>query len=447
MKKTCEVCRLSYTETVETDLGTMCHNCVGLHQNCDSCGDLFHENTMRSHQEYTYCEICFDNLIGYCNDCEETYRRSELDRDGYCIECREPNSNIHEWDYQPRYKFYGKGPLYFGIELEIEFHGQNPDILIAAADQPYFFLKHDGSICEGAEVVSHPASFKWINDNFQNTWEKVLKVRNEGMRSFKTETCGIHIHMSKKAFSKFHLYKFLRFFRENVDFVTKISQRTEGNLNQWSALDSNESICYQAKRGCTEERYVAVNLNPPKTVEIRIFRGNLLDTAFRKNLEFCKALFDFTAKSSCLSLTAVHFHKFVVKNKKQFPNLLIFLLKLEIMKMKRRPTVNGVHRKFPSQREKDKWVIDTENDSKEWVREDSTVPIVDSAVSEARRMDAAPVSCQPEIQEEPTIQEQPIDPVPIAGWANYSHPNRAEAGYRISELRSAFLSHLNDNDQ
>ena len=191
-----------------------------------------------------------------------------------------------------------------------------------------------------------------------------------GMKSFKTDTCGIHIHMSKKAFSKLHLYKFLRFFRENTAFVAKISQRTSENLDQWSTLNSDESILYQAKHGKTCERYVAVNLGPPDTVEIRIFRGNLLETAFRKNLEFCKALFDFTAVSSSSSLTAIHFHKFVVKNKKQFPNLLAFLLKLEITKMKRVPTVNGVHRKFPSERDgDDKWLIDEENCSKEWVRE------------------------------------------------------------------------------
>ncbi|KKK69888.1 hypothetical protein LCGC14_2929540, partial [marine sediment metagenome] len=323
----------------------------------------------------------------------------------YCVECHEVNPNIHVFDYQPNYKFRGKGPLYFGIELEIEFNGQRPDTLIAAADNPYFFLKHDGSIHDGAEVVSHPASFKWINDNFSDTWRNVLKVRDSGMRSFKTETCGIHIHMSKKAFSKFHLYKFLRFFRENIALVTKISQRNPENLDQWSTLNSDESILFQAKRGNTSERYVAVNLGPPETVEIRIFRGNLLEAAFRKNLEFCKALFDFTAMSSSSSLTAIHFHKFVGKNKKQFPNLLAFLLKLEITKMKRVPTVSGIHRKFPSERDgDDKWGIDEENCSKEWIPEGTNTHV---EVPDECEISPAPARIIP--LEAPPLRVEPPD--------------------------------------
>ena len=368
MNKNCEICGVLSEGAVETDLGLMCLDCAGNHFNCDCCGDLYSLDTMTSYDEFCYCEECSDNLIGYCESCDENYRRTELNR-GHCPSCRESeNENgIPHWDYQPKYKFYGKGPLYLGIELEIEFKSQSPTILIDATENPYFFLKHDGSICNGAEVVSHPASFKWINDNFEGTWKRVLKVREEGMRSFKTETCGIHIHMSKKAFSKYHLYKFLRFFRENIDFVTVVSQRTGGNLNQWSTLDSAENIIFQAKHGNTGEKYVAVNLIPPKTVEIRVFRGNLLETAFRKNLEFCKALFDFTEGSSCLSLTAIHFHKFVAKNKKQFPNLLAFLSTVKIAKMKRKPTATGIHRKFPSERQqRDDWIIDTKRDMEEW---------------------------------------------------------------------------------
>ena len=432
MNKTCEICGILSEETTETDLGLMCPACVQDHFNCDSCGDLFLHDCLMGHQEYNYCETCFDDLIDFCESCAENCRRTELDQDGHCSECRAGgNPNIREWDYQPRYKFYGKGPLYFGIELEIEFRGQNSDILIDAADHPYFFLKHDGSIHDGAEVVSHPASFKWINDNFQETWERVLDVRAKGMRSFKTETCGIHIHMSKKAFSKFHLYKFLRFFRENVDFITKVSQRAEENLNQWSSLDSNENILAQAKQGNTGERYVAVNLRPNKTVEIRIFRGNLLETAFHKNLEFCKALFDFTAKSSCSSLTAVHFYKFVSKNKKQFPNLLVFLLKLEITKMKRTPTANGIHRKFPSERDSaDGWLIDTENDSQEWVRE---------AVPEEVEVFAVPQE-QSDPPERPAVQEEPTDSGRGGRYGNYHTPLSQRDG--ISEFTSAISACL-----
>ncbi len=419
MNKTCEICGIRSKATTETDLGLMCPDCVDDHFNCDNCDDLFHSDCRRCYDDSNYCEGCFDELIYYCCGCEDNYRRRDLNEDGFCPGCRHSDEEIHAFDYQPRYEFKGKGPLYFGVELEIEFNGQGSDILISAVDNPYFFLKHDGSICEGAEVVSHPASLKWINDNFSDTWENVLKVRDSGMISFKTETCGIHIHMSKKAFSKFHLYKFLRFFRENTAFVTKISQRNQVRLDEWSTLNSDESIIFQAKRGSTSERYVAVNLQPPDTVEIRIFRGNLLETAFRKNLEFCKALFDFTAISLSSSLTAKHFHKFVVKNKKQFPNLLAFMLKLEITKMKRVPTVNGVHRKFPSERDWDGgWLIDEEKCSKEWVREGAAPP--EEATPQIE--EGTEIDCPNEVE----LREYAIPP-PALWRTYYATPTPAEA--------------------
>ncbi len=365
----CEICGFnSEAGLVITELGKMCVACVANHDHCDHCGDLFLRGLMSGFGSYIYCPECHDEFICFCESCEEEFRREGADENGYCPDCQGSPSDIHQWDYQPRYVFKGKGPLYFGIELEIEFRDQSPSILIDAACDPYFFLKHDGSISDGAEVVSHPASFKWINDNFASTWGKVLQVKEKGMRSYTTATCGIHIHMSKAAFSKLHLYKFIRFFRENADFITKVSQRTDKNLTQWSAVSSDESIFHQVKQGSTDRRYTAVNLMPPKTVEVRIFRGNLQESGFRKNLEFCKALFDFTAKSSCSGLTAVHFFKFVANNKKQFPRLVNFLLKLEIAKMKRKPTINGVHRKFPSEKKKGEWSVDENSNVKEWER-------------------------------------------------------------------------------
>lgn len=387
--------------------GDICCSCGESYYACVDCNTAYHEENLQGFRGSLYCEGCYDDLVVECSGCGTTMARDDIIYRGeecLCYACADRPEEIYEYDHIPDFKFYGKEKkippywlssllvdcsLYFGIELEIEFNDKNPDSLIHAAENSYFYLKHDGSINDGAEVVSHPATYEWINYNFLETWGRVLNVRREGMRSYNTETCGIHIHMSKAAFSKLHLYKFLRFFRENEDFIEKISQRKSHNLDQWARIGCRENIIAQASRGSTGERYVAVNMGGLSTVEIRIFRGNLRESGFRKNLEFCKALYDFTKVSSCSNLTGTHFKKFV--SKKEFPNLSAFLLQWDVPKMKRVPTEKGYLRAFPSEKKTD-WSIDTDNREQEWHPE-------------------APCSTEPPIPEEPVSVDCPDEAV------------------------------------
>ncbi len=383
MKITCNDCGtvVSEEKSHSTVNGLVCDTCNHNYCTCVRCEDRHPAEDIRTFCDDWYCNCCYDTYVGFCEDCEEDYLRVDLRGFGgstLCPDCfdarRDSDTGIFHYDYQPDFVLYGKGDLHFGIELEIEFNNKDSSLLLDAAEHDYFFVKHDGSINDGAEVVSHPATFSWINEHFKETWGKVLALREKGMRSYRTETCGIHIHLSKKAFTRFHLYKFLRFIRENCAFVEQISQRINGNLDQWASLSSTESILRQARTRSTDERYVAVNLGNHNTIEIRIFRGNLKESGFRKNIEFCKALYDFTAGESCSNLTAVHFQKYILKNKKGFPNLNVFIQDWDIVGMKRVPTENGKHKMFPCQREKNDWDIDEERREQEWFPEEPPVP-------------------------------------------------------------------------
>lgn len=429
----CTDCEESFPEReartgIDRDI---CCSCGENYYSCESCNVTYHEEDLQSYCGLPYCERCYDELVIECDECGTTVTRDDAALCGgewCCLSCAGRNEEIFEYDHIPDFKFYGKEkkirlstgslphalidcPLYFGIELEIEFNANSPDILIQAAENDYFYLKHDGSINTGAEVVSHPATYEWINKNFDETWGRVLNVKKEGMRSYNTETCGIHIHMSKTAFSKLHLYKFLRFFRENEDFIEKISQRKKHNLDQWALIGYRENIITQARRGSTGERYVAVNMGGLSTVEIRIFRGNLSEPGFRKNLEFCKALYDFTKVSSCSNLTGTHFKKFV--SKKEFPNLSAFLLQWDVPKMKRVPTEKGYLRTFPSENKTD-WSIDADNKEQEWYPEAPCPPELTVPV-DCPEEDIHQQTLDCEVEESPPVREiacneQPIDP-------------------------------------
>jgi len=249
--------------------------------------------------------------------------------DNYARQC-----SIHNHNYVPdKVKFYNavsesRNLLHFGIELEIESCG-NDKYKLASSLPDFVYAKADGSLRDGFEIVSYPASYRWLIDN-KEAWNKLLKIRQKGWCSYQTETCGMHIHLSKIAFGNYHLYKFMKLFYDNPKFITKISQRTSStNLNRWASISDDEHhIKNKAKEKRTydyEERYTAVNVGREHTVEIRIFRGTLLPESFWKNIMFTKAAFEYSYKGKVNDMTEIGFRHYIKTNKNEFPELYGFL--------------------------------------------------------------------------------------------------------------------------
>ena len=67
--------------------------------------------------------------------------------------------------YKPDPIFYGKGPRYLGAELEIDGAGECSEnaqeiLNLANGDWELIYCKHDGSLDDGFEVVTHPMTLK-----------------------------------------------------------------------------------------------------------------------------------------------------------------------------------------------------------------------------------------------------------------------------------------------
>ena len=74
------------------------------------------------------------------------------------------------------------------------------------------------------------------------------------------------------------------------------------------------------------DRHYAVVVYP-QTVELRIFRGTLSPFGFWKDLEFCKALYDFSKKGGIYSMIRNDFVRFVLKQGNKFRRLRQFMEK------------------------------------------------------------------------------------------------------------------------
>ena len=69
--------------------------------------------------------------------------------------------SIHDYNYKPDPVFYGNGNRYFGVELEIDIGGKtcpNADEILAIANDldEHIYIKSDGSLNDGMEIVIHP---------------------------------------------------------------------------------------------------------------------------------------------------------------------------------------------------------------------------------------------------------------------------------------------------
>jgi len=373
----CTYCLALYhaDDITSGDGNNACYSCIaaGIARVCSACGTVQRSEDFMSDNDGVFCNTCWCDRYAICDDCLEWMPlRATMIFDGsvMCVNCAsehdisfEPspslpghrgsirnNGPIKAWNYRPNTLYFGNDKKYnkqkFGFELEIE----NVNCLIRNgtfaskvislkwADK-LLYCKEDGSLNNGFEIVSHPFTWGYFKQNRKNFSKLLQMIKDEGFQSFRPGTCGMHVHISKEAFvRKAHLYKFMKFYYDNYDFVFKISQRDEASTQnhcQWGCnkeiFNSNATIQKVYDNYNTHnERYTAINLENSESVEVRIFRGTLNESDFFKNIEFCQATFNFTESSGIKDVSSKNFIKFIKNNIKTFPNLVKFITKNNI---------------------------------------------------------------------------------------------------------------------
>lgn len=308
--------------TVEGE--NFCNNCFDDETfECECCHDVFLKKNNYGNDDNIICKSCFNNEYHRCCYCgriihdDDTYWSSDYP---YCSYCYDDNDDyddngmeyIHEYSYKPVPKFKHRKDenvkliRYYGVELEIDEGGYDDDnaddILYAANDDPdeedHLYIKTDGSLNEGMELVSHPCSILYHRTVFP--WRSVInKARKLGYLSHNTETCGLHVHISRNKLGENEevqedtISKLMFFFESHWNELVKFSRRTEEALNKWAARygykDKPKEILDNAKKS-SRGRYASVNICNSKTVEIRMFRGTLKYNTFMATLEMVDAI-------------------------------------------------------------------------------------------------------------------------------------------------------------
>ena len=298
---------------------------------CYDCSEGLNEEGAYSN-EYDGCLRCWDCHRDYVNECE-----SEQD-DG-------EDENIRSYSYKPRANFlnddgtsslYAQRELYLGMELEVECtDGDRSDGARKVLDTVNYgyghegavYLKEDGSLSYGFEIVSHPATLGFYMNHFP--WQGISQLRRLGFKSWNASSCGLHIHLSRAPFkSETHLSVFVMFLYKNsvplIQFAGRDSRRyaswDKGQLlnayNDWTSGDvqAEFSLPKFIKWGRTnEDRFTAVNLRNRDTIELRFFRPSLRPETIMAALQLCDALFNYSSILTIRDMTlnrALEFRSF-----------------------------------------------------------------------------------------------------------------------------------------
>ncbi len=307
----------------------LCSDCIDNFTSvCDCCGERIWSEDTYGDEYTTLCYHCYNNHYTRCEECDSIIHNDdayEYDDGYFCHECYQrirKNAPIHEYGYKPEPIFYGDSNRYFGVELEIDGAGKDDDYAeelldIANMREDHVYIKTDGSLDDGMEIVTHPMSLEYHKDF---CWEDIMHhAVSLGYRSHQTSTCGLHIHVNRDSLGldleeqDEVISRILYFVEHHWNELLKFSRRSEYAMNRWAARygyeNSPKAIMDKAKKNYG--RYVAVNLCNYHTIEFRLFRGTLKYNTLIATLELVNRICDIALSYTDDEMSKLSWSEFV----------------------------------------------------------------------------------------------------------------------------------------
>jgi hypothetical protein len=302
---------------------------------CWSCSEIFYSDD-------TYYSDFDENYR--CCDCHDEHVERE-EQNGVIMHYSEKPEVIF-WDSDGNSSYYqsvsdsGRPLIHYGFEQECEYTGngnlaekaKNLFTMLNCEGSSYdnvAYLKEDGSISYGFEIVSQPGTLDFFMNHFP--WGPIAELASQDFKSWNRRSCGLHIHMSRNAFlDDKHLFKFLYFVYNNPNPLIQFSGREShyakfsidiflngydsyGDYDNPRTIRASSFMKMAKGESRNQDRYVAANIQNTHTIELRFFRPSLRVETTKAALQFCDALFNYTEfvdTPSVMSRQALNFNSF-----------------------------------------------------------------------------------------------------------------------------------------
>lgn len=319
----CDECEAYHdidTALTNTSGRVLCASCAEEHTFvCLDCGCRYELSSHERHHDRsgrTICDLCVTNY-SRCDCCGGLLLNGDLQQsaDGrFCWSCMAYNSGraIMSYSFKPEPVFHdaeGCEPtgLYLGVELEMDYGDAEAAAKRISEEygQKLLYFKHDGSLDEGCELVTHPMSPEYMmSDTGKAMWRGICaSALAEGMRSHDTDTCGFHVHVSRDFFGanqtsqELTELKLIATVDRLFEPIVIFSRRKRHNIDRWApkcnAPKEDAGWVKKAQRvSCfaKRDRYHAINVTNAHTIEFRLFRGTLKADTILATLQFVTGL-------------------------------------------------------------------------------------------------------------------------------------------------------------
>ena len=338
--------------------------------NCTNCSNTYDQDSGYNYvDDCSYCEDCYNDNCYYCDDCDESFmnhspcecRDDDDERPlGRCCMAIQRGRFVHDYNCKPAPNFKGtsKHNMYLGFELEMEFRHDPSQVArhVSTELDGIAYLKHDGSINNGFELVTHPHTHQAYRDHSKLLWDTIETLRStHGARSWDTDTCGLHIHLSREGFSSgAHLHRFIAFVYKNAPHMMKFAGRKSrfARFNDVYTFDEYDRPVFSIKHKVgkpdeySSERYSAVNTQNPNTIELRFFKGTMKTSGVLSALDLAQAMVEYTRDLrlddvKLGALTWDWFADYVVSNNGLYPDLYSRLDKIQAVDITKREVANA----------------------------------------------------------------------------------------------------------
>lgn len=300
---------------------------------CHHCGERIWREANNGTDNIPLCDRCYDAHYTRCDHCGRLLHQGDAyydEDDALCWSCYEASQRdretIHDYYYKPAPIFFGDGPRFFGVELELDEGGEDSDCaaeILGLSNHSGLvraYAKHDGSLDDGFEIVTHPMTLPYHLSEMP--WEDVLhKAVALGYRSHQSGTCGLHVHVSRTAFGSEEedqesaIARILYFVEKHWEELLKFSRRTARQLERWASRygyrEQPKDILEHAKKGYHGGRYTCVNLENHATIEFRMFRGTLKYNTLIATLQLVNRICDVALYLSDQEVKAMSWTTFV----------------------------------------------------------------------------------------------------------------------------------------
>lgn len=265
---------------------------------CAECGNPVYHRYSTFYGTYI-CSDCAETRYYSCNRCGTMLKVDDIEitRNGarLCPNCSKRLFVLPYHRYYPKIQFYGDSKCnsepYMGFELEVDFGGESdsnvaqimPIINKAGNGEIFAYCSHDGSLTDGLEIITQPATLRY-HQSIKGVYNDMAqKLKSMGYSSHDTTTCGFHVHVNRDYFGdkeKVAIERVIliveKFWNEMCIFARRPERRMERYSKKRPTSISIDEYMERADKSQEHDwHYYAVNIANRDTIEFRMFKGTL----------------------------------------------------------------------------------------------------------------------------------------------------------------------------